>query len=104
MRHKVKGSDRVTFSPPHLAMTIICCLASLPVEVFWHLLAPFRRYICAYATTRDGRTQLAAVLVKSQTIDYAFTRACFRAREIRILGSSGSVERIIPCHETERKL
>ena len=26
--------------PPHLAMTIICCLPSLPVEVFWHLLTP----------------------------------------------------------------
>ena len=52
LRHKVKGSDRVTFrlretTTPHDDN---------------HLLAPFQRYICAYDTTRDGRPQLAAVL------------------------------------------
>jgi hypothetical protein len=40
-------------------MTIICFLPSLPIEIFWHLLAPFQRHICAYATTRGGRPQLA---------------------------------------------
>jgi integrase len=43
-------------------MIINCCLPSLPVEIFWHLLTPLQRYICAYATTRDGPPQLAAVL------------------------------------------
>ena len=43
-------------------MVIICCLPSLPVEIFWHLLTRLQRYICAYATTRDGPPQLAAVL------------------------------------------
>jgi hypothetical protein len=49
-------------------MTIICCLPSLPVEVFWHLLTPLQRYICAYPTPRDGPPQLAAVSVKSQAM------------------------------------
>jgi hypothetical protein len=43
-------------------MIIICCLPNLPVEIFWHLLTPLQRYICAYATTRAGPPQLAAVL------------------------------------------
>jgi hypothetical protein len=43
-------------------MIIICCLPSLPLGIFWHLLTPLRRSICAYCTTRDGPLQLAAVL------------------------------------------
>ena len=38
------------------------------------------------------------------TIDYAETRACFRSSEIRVLDSSGSVERTIAFDEADRKL
>jgi hypothetical protein len=43
-------------------------------------------------------------LQKDQAIDYAETRACFRAGEIRILDLSGAVARIIRFNETDRKL
>ena len=43
-------------------------------------------------------------LDQEQAIDYALTRACFRAGEIRVLDSSGAVERTIPFNETNRKL
>jgi len=41
---------------------------------------------------------------KRQAIDYAETRACFRAGEIRVLDSSGNIERTIAFDETNRKL
>jgi hypothetical protein len=41
---------------------------------------------------------------KRQASDYAETRACFRAGEIRILDSSGNVEHTIAFDETNRKL
>jgi len=41
---------------------------------------------------------------KRQAINYAEGRACFRSGEIRILDSSGNVERTIPFNETNRKL
>jgi len=41
---------------------------------------------------------------KRQAINYAENRACFRSGEIRILDSSGAVERIIPFSETHRRL
>jgi len=43
-------------------------------------------------------------LEKRLAIDYAETRACFRSGEIRILDSSGAVERTIPFSEANRKL
>jgi len=43
-------------------------------------------------------------LEKRQAINYAENRAWFRSGEIRILDSSGNVERIIAFNETERKL
>jgi hypothetical protein len=43
-------------------------------------------------------------LDQEQAIDYATCRACFRCGEIRIVDSTGSVERIIPFKETARKL
>jgi hypothetical protein len=55
-------------------MIIICCLPSLPVEIFWHLLTPLQHYICAYVTTRDVPPQLAAAWVKSSAIDCAAAR------------------------------
>src|SRR4029453_17770158 len=73
-------------------MTIICCLPSLPVEVFWHLLTPLQRYISAYATPRDEPPQLAAVLGQEPSDYYALTGACFHAGEIRVLDSSRSFE------------
>ena len=41
---------------------------------------------------------------KRQAINYAQTRACFRSGEIRILDSSGNVERTIAFNETDRRL
>jgi hypothetical protein len=41
---------------------------------------------------------------KDQAIGYAETRACFRAGEIRVLDSSGNIERTIAFDETNRKL
>jgi uncharacterized protein DUF2188 len=41
---------------------------------------------------------------KDQAIDYAQERACFRKGEIRVLDSSGNVERVIPFDDTNRKL
>jgi hypothetical protein len=41
---------------------------------------------------------------KDQAIDYAQNRACFRSGQIRVLDSSGDVERIIAFSEADRKL
>jgi hypothetical protein len=43
-------------------------------------------------------------LEKRQAIDYAETRACFRSGEIRVLDSSGNIERTITFNEADRKL
>ncbi len=41
---------------------------------------------------------------KAQAINYAHNRASFRSGEIRILDSSGCLERTIPFMEADRKL
>jgi hypothetical protein len=41
---------------------------------------------------------------KNQAIDYVQCRASFRSGEIRVLDSTGSVERVIPFNDTNRKL
>jgi hypothetical protein len=41
---------------------------------------------------------------KDQAIGYAETRACFRSGEIRVMDSSGKIERTIAFNETSRKL
>jgi hypothetical protein len=41
---------------------------------------------------------------KRQAISYAENRACFRSGEIRILDSSGNVERTIAFNEADRRL
>jgi hypothetical protein len=41
---------------------------------------------------------------KYQSIDYAQNRACFRSGEVRILDSTGNIERVIPFDEANRKL
>jgi hypothetical protein len=41
---------------------------------------------------------------KRQAISYAQGRACFRSGDIRILDSTGDVERVIPFDDTTRKL
>jgi len=41
---------------------------------------------------------------KRQAISYAQGCACFRSGEIRILDSSGNVERTIAFNETDRRL
>jgi hypothetical protein len=43
-------------------------------------------------------------LNQEQAIDYATGHSCFRSGEIRILKSNGTVERIIPFNETDRRL
>jgi hypothetical protein len=41
---------------------------------------------------------------KDYAIDYARVRACFRAGEIRVMDSTGKIERTIPFSEADRKL
>jgi hypothetical protein len=41
---------------------------------------------------------------KEQAIDYAQNRVCFRSGEIRVLDSSGNIERTIAFTEADRKL
>jgi hypothetical protein len=41
---------------------------------------------------------------KDDAISYAQTRARFRTGEIRVLDSTGNVERVIAFNETDRKL
>jgi hypothetical protein len=41
---------------------------------------------------------------KHEAIDYAQGRASFRSGEIRILDSTGNIERTIPFSEADRKL
>ncbi len=41
---------------------------------------------------------------KDQAIDYAQNRASFRSGEIRILDSTGNVQRTIPFNETDRQM
>jgi len=41
---------------------------------------------------------------KDQAINYAQNRASFRSGEIRILDSTGNVDRVIPFNEADRKL
>ena len=43
-------------------------------------------------------------LNQEQAINHATGRACFRSGEIRILDSTGNVDRVIPFNETDRKL
>jgi len=43
-------------------------------------------------------------LNQEQAIDYVVCRACFRSGEIRILDSSGKIERTIPFNEADRIL
>ena len=43
-------------------------------------------------------------LTKDNAISYAQNRACFRSGEIRVLHSSGNVERVVPFDETKRRL
>jgi len=46
----------------------------------------------------------AVFLTKEQAITYAQGRACFRFGKIRILDTDGSVERVIPFDDTDRRL
>jgi len=41
---------------------------------------------------------------KDHAIDYAQNRACFRSGQIRILDSSGNVERTVAFSDADRKL
>jgi len=41
---------------------------------------------------------------KDHAIDYAQSRASFRSGEIRVLGSTGKIERTIAFSEADRKL
>jgi hypothetical protein len=46
----------------------------------------------------------ATTITEDQAINYAENRASFRSGEIRILDSTGNVERTIPFSEANRKL
>jgi hypothetical protein len=50
------------------------------------------------------RRALTVFLAKDQAVNYAQNRASFRSGEIRILDSTGNVERTIPFTEADRKL
>src|SRR4029450_12926283 len=82
----------VSGKPPHPAMTIICCLPSLPVEVFG--ICSLLSSVISPPTFRLETSRLNSLpsWVKSQAIDYALTGACFHAGEIRVLDSSRSFE------------
>jgi hypothetical protein len=41
---------------------------------------------------------------RRQAVDYAQCRACFRSGEIRILDSTGKIERTIAFNEADRRL
>ena len=43
-------------------------------------------------------------LNQEHAIGYATGRACFRSGEIRVVDSSGAVERVIPFSEADRRL
>jgi len=43
-------------------------------------------------------------LKKEEAIDYATCRACFGTGEIRVLDSTGMVERVIPFNDADRML
>ena len=43
-------------------------------------------------------------LDQGQAIDYATSRACFRSGEIRLMDSTGNIERVIAFSEADRKL
>jgi len=55
------------------------------------------------ASVRESRCA-ARILESRAGDDYAIGRACFRSGEIRILDLSGTVERIIPFDEADRRL
>jgi len=94
----------VSRQPLHLAMTIIRCLPGLPVEVFG--ICSLLSSVLSAPTLRleTGRLNSLLSWVKSQAIDYALTRACFHAGEIRVLDSSGVIICTIRFEKTDRKL
>jgi hypothetical protein len=53
-----------------------------------------------FACERGGPVFLS----QEQAISYAMGRACFRSGEIRVMDSTGSIERTIPFSEADRKL
>jgi len=92
LRHKVKGSDRVTIrlretTTPHDDN---------------HLPAPSSVISALTIHLETGGLNSLPSWVESQAVDYALARAPFRADEIRLLDSNGSVERVIPFDETDR--
>jgi hypothetical protein len=52
----------------------------------------------------EGRGVEPVFPEKQDAIEYAETRACFRSGEIRVLDSSGKLERTIAFSEADRKL
>ena len=60
------------------------------------------------STNREGCFEELGVepvfLDQAQATDYAIGRACFRSGEIRVLDSTGKIERTIPFSEADRTL
>jgi hypothetical protein len=61
---------------------------------------PFRNAWKSY----EGRGVEPVFSTKEEAISYAQVRACFRSGEIKILDSSGRIERVIAFNDTERKM
>jgi hypothetical protein len=65
---------------------------------------PVSSSTCSYAKAFEAPGVEPVFLDQEQAINYAKNRACFRSGEIRILDSSGNVERTIHFSEADRKL
>jgi len=80
----------------------------LPVQFTGRdILAFARSFPASYLRLRYDSRRAASTrcrLGQGQAIDYATCRPCFRAGEIRILKSNGTVERTISFNETGRRL
>jgi hypothetical protein len=102
------ASPFVFGKPPHLEMTIICGVPSLPVEVLWHLLTPSQRYICVYTTTPNGPPQLAAAIETRLSAPSEILRKqanAFRQRPVTIdfcLISQSSPSLIVCFHQSKQ--
>jgi len=92
--------------------------STLPLEIQAEVAGPFDGLSDNQATARKALDDLISRALayrtgpgvepvfpeKRQAINYAENRAWFRSGEIRILDSTGKVERTIPFSEADRKL
>jgi len=74
---------------------VLVCTAAKPIEI-----RPHRWGWKAF----ESPGVEAVFPKKDQAIDYAQNRACFRSGEIRVLDSTGNIERTVAFSEANRKL